>query len=106
MVLLSKPQDPKSDVRSLFEIFQKSVWSRICEVQSTKFEVCPKSEIKNMSEVRSKSVQSLNFEICLKPEVLCPRSVRSLTSEDPILKSKIATKIQNGWKKHRTKQKN
>ena len=81
------------------EVFLKSAQSLsevVCQVQSPKFEVCPKSEIKSLSEIRSESVQSLNSEICPKPEVLCPKSVRSLTSEDRILKSKIATKIQNG----------
>ena len=99
----SKAQNPKYDVRSLFEICLKSVRSRICEGRSPKFEarrhfeVCPKSEIKSLSEVRSKSVQSLNSEIYPK------YYAQSLTSEDRILKSKIATKIRNGCEKRISK---
>ena len=66
----------KSKIRSLSEVWnKKSVW--------TPFEVCPKSELQNLCEARS-----------IMPKI-CP----SLTSENRILKSKIATKIQNGWKK-------
>ena len=87
----------KTEVQTLkSEVCLKSAQS-LAEVVYVKFEVQNSQFVRNQKsvEVRSKSVQSLNSEICPKPEVLCPKSVRSLTSEDRILKSKIATKIQN-----------
>ena len=42
-----------------------------------------KSKVESLSEFRNLPIS----------EVLCPKSVRSLTSEDRILKSKFATKM-------------
>ena len=108
---------PKYEVQSMSEVqnlslkqkFEVCQKSKICclksetEVQSLTPKIQKlKLKVWNLkSKVCLKSVQSMSKDWIPKSadvqinmsEVLCPKSVRSLTSEYRILKSKIATKI-------------
>ena len=92
----SKTEVQTSKIRSLLsEVCLKFSQSlpEVVYMWSSKSKIRSLSEVWNQKSIWSPSIQSLK-------SVRSPKYyVQSLTSEDRILKSKIATKIQNGWKK-------